>query len=53
MIQAVHAGQAGLSGARRLDMTGLRDALRAEWTKLRTLSRTQWQCPIGKSGRNT
>jgi ABC-2 type transport system permease protein len=42
MSQAVHAGQPGLSGARRLDMTGLRDALHAEWTKLRTVAGPAW-----------
>jgi ABC-2 type transport system permease protein len=42
MSQAVHAGQPGLSGASRLDMTGLRDALHAEWTKLRTVAGPAW-----------
>jgi ABC-2 type transport system permease protein len=42
MSQAVHAGQPGLSGAGRLDMTGLRDALHAEWTKLRTVAAPAW-----------
>ena len=42
MSQAVHAGQPGLSGAGRLDLTGLRDALHAEWTKLRTVAAPAW-----------
>ena len=42
MSQALPAGQPGLSGTRRLDMTGLRDALHAEWTKLRTVAAPAW-----------
>ena len=42
MSQALPAGQPGLSGTRRLDLTGLRDALHAEWTKLRTVAAPAW-----------
>lgn len=42
MSQAAHAGQPGLSGPRRLDMTSLRDTLHAEWTKLRTVAGPAW-----------
>ncbi len=42
MSQALHAGQPGLSGVRRGDVTGLQDALHAEWTKLRTVSGPAW-----------
>ena len=42
MSQALHAGQPGLSVARRVEVTGMRDALHAEWTKLRTVSGPAW-----------
>ena len=42
MSQALHAGQPGLSVARRTEVTGMRDALHAEWTKLRTVSGPAW-----------
>ena len=42
MSQALHAGQPGLSLARRMEVTGMRDALHAEWTKLRTVSGPAW-----------
>ena len=42
MSQALHAGQPGLSVARRPEVTGMRDALHAEWTKLRTVSGPAW-----------
>jgi ABC-2 type transport system permease protein len=42
MSQALHAGQPGLSVARRMEVSGLRDVLHAEWTKLRTVSGPAW-----------
>ncbi len=42
MSQTLHAGQRGLSVARRTEVTSMRDALHAEWTKLRTVSGPAW-----------
>ena len=42
MSHALHAGQPGLSVARRVEVTGMRDVLHAEWTKLRTVSGPAW-----------
>jgi ABC-2 type transport system permease protein len=42
MSHALLAGPPGLSGARRMEVTGMRDAVHAEWTKLRTVAGPAW-----------